>query len=244
MSAIVQHATARGTDVGMQDVPRRTLPGQVVLVLQGGGALGAYQAGVYQALHEAGVEPDWVIGTSIGAINGALICGNAPERRLERLQEFWSRDRAARGRRSGRSFFSGLANLPANVATITQGIPAFFVPNPLAWLGAHVPLGIEAAAYYTTSPLRDDARRARRPRRSECVPHAPHRGRGQRGQRRDALFRQPRRAGAPRSRARLGRVAARVSRRCASTAARTGMAASTRTRRSRRCSTTIRAATR
>src|SRR5437773_1676806 len=49
------------------------LPGQVVLVLQGGGALGAYQVGVYQALHEAGVEPDWVIGTSIGAVNGAII---------------------------------------------------------------------------------------------------------------------------------------------------------------------------
>jgi NTE family protein len=48
---------------------QQSLPGQVVLVLQGGGALGAYQVGVYQALHEAGIEPDWVIGTSIGAIN-------------------------------------------------------------------------------------------------------------------------------------------------------------------------------
>ena len=47
-------------------------------MLQGGGALGAYQVGVYEALHEAGVEPDWVIGTSIGAINAALIAGNAP----------------------------------------------------------------------------------------------------------------------------------------------------------------------
>src|SRR6516165_2751633 len=47
-------------------------PGQIVLVFQGGGALGAYQAGVYQALHEAGIEPDWIIGTSIGAINGSL----------------------------------------------------------------------------------------------------------------------------------------------------------------------------
>ena len=65
--------------------------GQVVLVLQGGGALGAYQAGVYQALHEAGVEPDWIIGTSIGAINASLIAGNAPEDRLERLRAFWSR---------------------------------------------------------------------------------------------------------------------------------------------------------
>src|SRR5258705_11593882 len=67
------------------------LPGQVVLVLQGGGALGAYQVGVYEAMQEAGVEPDWVIGTSIGAINAALIAGNPPEQRFERLAEFWQR---------------------------------------------------------------------------------------------------------------------------------------------------------
>ena len=65
--------------------------GQVVVVLQGGGALGAYQGGVYQALHEAGVEPDWIIGTSIGAINASLIAGNKVEERLDRLQEFWRR---------------------------------------------------------------------------------------------------------------------------------------------------------
>src|SRR5207244_10630460 len=70
---------------------RRALPGQIVLVLQGGGALVAYQVGVYQALHEAGIEPDWVIGTSIGAINGAIIAGNRAARRLERLDEFWDR---------------------------------------------------------------------------------------------------------------------------------------------------------
>src|ERR1700750_3484741 len=63
--------------------------GQVVLVLQGGGALGAYQGGVYEALHEAKVEPDWIIGTSIGAINAAIISGNAVERRLDRLRGFW-----------------------------------------------------------------------------------------------------------------------------------------------------------
>jgi len=67
--------------------------GQIVLVLQGGGALDAYQAGVYQALQEVGVEPDWVIGTSIGAINASLIAGNPPEMRLERLREFWDRVR-------------------------------------------------------------------------------------------------------------------------------------------------------
>src|SRR4029434_8349126 len=65
--------------------------GQVVLVLQGGGALGAYQAGVYQALHEVGIEPDWIIGTSIGAINASLIAGNAPHKRLPMLKEFWHR---------------------------------------------------------------------------------------------------------------------------------------------------------
>src|SRR4029079_11766734 len=65
--------------------------GQVALVLQGGGALGAYQCGVYQALHEAGVEPDWIIGTSIGAINAGIIAGNRVEDRLPRLQQFWRR---------------------------------------------------------------------------------------------------------------------------------------------------------
>ena len=65
--------------------------GQVVLVLQGGGALGAYQGGVYQALHEAGIEPDWLIGTSIGAINASIIAGKKPEDRLGKLEEFWRR---------------------------------------------------------------------------------------------------------------------------------------------------------
>ena len=64
-------------------------PGQVVLVLQGGGALGAYQVGVYEALHDAGIEPEWVIGTSIGAINAALIAGNPIEQRMGRLNAFW-----------------------------------------------------------------------------------------------------------------------------------------------------------
>ena len=62
---------------------------RIALVLQGGGALGAYQGGVYQALAEANLHPDWVAGISIGAINSALIAGNSPERRVERLREFW-----------------------------------------------------------------------------------------------------------------------------------------------------------
>src|SRR5271155_5311567 len=65
--------------------------GRIALVLQGGGALGAYQVGVYQALHEAGLEPDWVSGVSIGAINAAIIAGNPPERRAARLKAFWER---------------------------------------------------------------------------------------------------------------------------------------------------------
>ena len=62
-----------------------------ILLLQGGGALGAYQAGVYEGLVEAGVAPTWVVGISIGAINASLIVGNPPERRIERLREFWRR---------------------------------------------------------------------------------------------------------------------------------------------------------
>jgi NTE family protein len=62
---------------------------RIALILQGGGALGAYQAGVYQALAEANLHPDWVSGISIGAINSALIAGNPPERRVARLREFW-----------------------------------------------------------------------------------------------------------------------------------------------------------
>ena len=130
------------------------LPGQVVLVLQGGGALGAYQAGVYEALHEAGVEPDWVIGTSIGAITAGLLCGNAPERRLDALRAFWARvEQHSDG--DVLRFFTGIANVPTNLATIAHGIPSFFVPSPLAWLNMHARLGLENAAYYTTSPLRE-----------------------------------------------------------------------------------------
>jgi NTE family protein len=62
---------------------------RVVLLLQGGGALGPYQAGVYEALAETGLHPDWVVGISIGAINAAIVAGNAPERCVDRLREFW-----------------------------------------------------------------------------------------------------------------------------------------------------------
>src|ERR1700752_3367201 len=61
----------------------------IALLLQGGGALGAYQAGVYEALAEAHLAPDWVAGISIGAVNAALIAGNSPPVRVEKLREFW-----------------------------------------------------------------------------------------------------------------------------------------------------------
>ena len=101
--------------------------GQVILVLQGGGALGAYQAGVYQALHEAGVEPDWVIGTSIGAINASLIAGNQPQDRLAKLRAFWNRV----GQDPAFEIIAGLfgRGLP-NWMTMTQGISGFFRPIP------------------------------------------------------------------------------------------------------------------
>src|ERR1700728_4405036 len=74
----------------MVKAAKRVLPFErVALVLQGGGALGAYQAGVYQAIHEANIDVHWLCGTSIGAVNGALIAGNPPERRVERLRDFW-----------------------------------------------------------------------------------------------------------------------------------------------------------
>jgi NTE family protein len=126
--------------------------GQTTLVFQGGGALGAYQVGVYEALHEAGIEPDWVVGTSIGAINAALIAGSPVSERLERLDEFW--------RRVETTDFMGLP-LPGwfgqaarNMLSMTAGVPAFFEPQPAAFLNPHVPLGADAAGYYSVSPLR------------------------------------------------------------------------------------------
>ena len=124
---------------------------QTVLVLQGGGALGAYQAGVYHALHEHGVDPDWIVGTSIGAINASLIAGNPRENRLERLQEFWTR--MAYRPPFGAPAWTGLPDLLSYWKTILRGIPDFFEPNPGAFLGTHVPLGRDAAGFYSTAPL-------------------------------------------------------------------------------------------
>ncbi len=130
----------------------KSLPGQVVLVLQGGGALGSYQVGVYQALQEAGIEPDWIIGTSIGAINASLIAGNAPDVRLTRLTEFWKRVEQSPAWQL-REILSGFGEGLAYWSTIAHGIPGFFRPNPLAHLGESFPLGAERAGYYSTAPL-------------------------------------------------------------------------------------------
>ena len=65
------------------------LPDEVALLLQGGGALGSYQAGIYEALHERDIEVDWVAGISIGAVNSAIIAGNQPENRVAKLRAFW-----------------------------------------------------------------------------------------------------------------------------------------------------------
>ena len=126
----------------------------MVLVLQGGGALGAYQVGVYQALHEAGIEPDWVIGTSIGAINAALVCGNRPEHRLERLNAFWQQVEQQAVVGAAIDPF-GIGAMLGTMTTVMRGIPSFFTPNPAAWRGRHATLSVEQASYYSTEPLRE-----------------------------------------------------------------------------------------
>ncbi|HMA06936.1 MAG TPA: patatin-like phospholipase family protein [Ramlibacter sp.] len=123
------------------------------LVLQGGGALGSYQGGVYQGLFEKDDDLDWVAGVSIGAINAALIAGNAPARRIERLTRFWDLVSSGPGQ--------GLPGPWANRTALNQlsaasammlGVPGFFRPraDPALLLGGAAPL----LSYYDTSPLR------------------------------------------------------------------------------------------
>ena len=129
---------------------------RIALVLQGGGALGAYQAGVYQALHEGGLEPDWVSGVSIGAINSALIAGNPPERRLERLQAFWDRITARKvwAYTPDGDIYRQARNAASSWFTMMLGQPGFFQPRVISpWFS---PAGAEnATSYYDTSPLRE-----------------------------------------------------------------------------------------
>ena len=128
---------------------------QRVLVLQGGGALGSYQAGAYQALSHADFEPEWVAGISIGAINAAIIAGNPPERRVARLKEFWEMVSApvpwnpiASGDR-GRSYF----NETSAALIATFGVPGFFAPRfpPAPMWPQGMP---QAQSFYDTAPLR------------------------------------------------------------------------------------------
>lgn len=125
---------------------------QIVLVFQGGGALGAFQAGVFQALHEASIDPDWIIGTSIGAINASLIAGNTIQDRLPRLEEFWHRVQ----HKQAFSFpypWSGFLESASDYSTLVGGVPGMFRPNPFALLGSHAALGAEHASFYSTTPL-------------------------------------------------------------------------------------------
>jgi NTE family protein len=134
----------------------------VVLLLQGGGALGAYQAGVYEALAECKLNPDWVAGISIGAINAAIIAGNAPEARVEKLKDFWHSITAASAwemfgdpiARYARGTDARLfVNQLSASSTVMTGVPGFFTPRfPSPWTQ---PRGsIEATSYYDTSALK------------------------------------------------------------------------------------------
>ena len=133
---------------------------RIVLLLQGGGALGSYQAGVYQALAEANVHPDWVAGISIGAINAALIAGNSPERRVERLREFWE---AVSTPPLGVPYLSSVdihGHLMRNMINQTRalgillfGAPHFFKPRfppPSVW-PTHA---VDRLSYYDIAPLK------------------------------------------------------------------------------------------
>jgi len=129
---------------------------RVGLVLQGGGALGAYQVGVYQALEEAGIMPDWVSGVSIGAINSALIAGNPPERRLERLRIFWERitDRKIAYYTPDGDYFRQMRNSLSSFFTTMLGQPGFFIPQKQSpWMST--PGSKTATSYYDTGPLRE-----------------------------------------------------------------------------------------
>ncbi|NJN19549.1 MAG: patatin-like phospholipase family protein [Oscillochloris sp.] len=132
---------------------------QVILALQGGGALGAYHIGAYQALSEAGYTPDWVTGISIGAINAALIAGNPPERRMDQLAGFWeaiSRPGAAGAMldTNARRFY----NRSEVSRAILFGQPGFFTPRLIGPYTA-LPGTPSATSFYDTTPLYASLRR-------------------------------------------------------------------------------------
>src|SRR5262245_10129544 len=138
----------------------------IALVLQGGGALGAFQAGVYQALAEANLQPDWIAGISIGAINAALIAGNAPEVRLEKLRAFWEQVTThllfdpfgiAHYWLRGDLGHVFLNRLHAG-ATILEGAPGFLKPRIVPPYFSP-PGTVEATSWYDTTPLRSTLER-------------------------------------------------------------------------------------
>jgi len=127
---------------------------RVALVLQGGGALGAYQGGVYHALSEAGCEPNWLTGVSIGAINASILAGNRPEDRLARLQQFWD---IVSGRKIWAftpegDFYRTLRNHTSAWMTMAMGQPGFFQPRLVGpWF--HPAGSPSALSYYDTDRL-------------------------------------------------------------------------------------------
>jgi NTE family protein len=140
----------------------------VALVLQGGGALGAYQAGVYEGLHEAGIRPNWVAGISIGALNAAIIAGSPESQRVDRLREFWETICAApvewpvnEGLAEGLPFTMDLRsvqNIAAATRALVMGQSGFFKPRfPPPFLSMFS--GESATSFYDTSPLRDTLER-------------------------------------------------------------------------------------
>ncbi|MYN44519.1 patatin-like phospholipase family protein [Pseudoduganella sp. FT93W] len=128
---------------------------RVVLVLQGGGALGAYQAGVFQAMHEHGLAPEWIVGTSIGAINAAILAGNPHETRLERLREFWQsiahRDSYDMRRVPDLQRRSNV--LLQTWDTLIRGVPGFFSPRWPSMFPLGAAVAPEQASFYDTSAL-------------------------------------------------------------------------------------------
>jgi NTE family protein len=149
------------------DAPGAGRDRRVALVLQGGGALGAFQAGVYQALEEGGLAPDWIAGVSIGALNGALIAGNPPERRLAALREFWNTVTTERlwpfglelpEALDGGDWLRQWRHEASAALTMLSGQPGFFTPNvPSPWFSA---AGMTtASAFYDSAPLRGTLRR-------------------------------------------------------------------------------------
>lgn len=130
------------------------LPDHVALLLQGGGALGSYQAGAYQELEANGIEIDWVAGISIGAINAAIIAGNPPELRVARLRSFW--DRLSAGVPDllcmPNDGIREIAHLAAAGMVTMFGVPGFFHPHLMPTLFAQ-PGSLSATSLYDSSPL-------------------------------------------------------------------------------------------